>query len=48
MAPAAAAPPTDEGAIPPYVWEDGPCPTEDDLRMWRDVAEQLEKQQTGE
>jgi hypothetical protein len=34
--------------VPPYLWEDSPLPKEEDLRLWQDVADQLEKQQTGE
>lgn len=33
---------------PPYMWKDNSVPSEDDLRLWQEVAEQLEKQQTGE
>jgi hypothetical protein len=34
--------------VPPYQWDDAPIPNEGDLRLWQDVADQLEKQQTGE
>ncbi|KAG7367521.1 ubiquitin carboxyl-terminal hydrolase [Nitzschia inconspicua] len=31
---------------PPYMWENSPLPSDGDLRLWQEVADQLEKQQT--
>ena len=41
-------PPKEEVApSPPYNWMDSQPPSDDTLEMWKDVAQQLEKNQTG-
>ena len=44
---AAEDPPPDEVTVPPYIWEDGHSPNDDDMKLLLDVAEQLEKNSTG-
>jgi hypothetical protein len=46
--PTSDAPPPEEVTVPPYTWMESNPPNSDVLRLWAEVAQNLEKHQTGE